>query len=51
MQGLAGLTAILALVWLVAGLIFFLMVLSIAIDAARLVRRCNRIIELLQKRV
>lgn len=33
---------------LVAGLVFFVMVLSIAIDCARLLRRANKLIDLLQ---
>jgi len=51
MEALAGLTAILIIVWLVVILIFSLMVLSIAIDCSRTVSRLNRVIELLQKKV
>jgi len=48
MEGLAGFTVVLVVAWAVAGFIFFLMVLSIAIDAARIVSRLNKIIHLLQ---
>ena len=48
MEGLAGFMGVLVLIWALAGIIFFLMVLSIAIDCARIVRRLNRIVGLLE---
>ena len=51
MEGLAGFTFFLVAAWLVAGLIVFLMVLSIAIDSARLIRRADQIIKLLSERL
>jgi hypothetical protein len=39
MEGLAGLTVFPAVLWILGGLIFFLMVLSIAVDSTRIVRR------------
>jgi len=49
-EGLAGLGFLIFIVWVILVLVFFLMVLSIAIDCARLLRRTNRIIELLEKK-
>jgi hypothetical protein len=40
----------LLVLWVFAALFFFLMILSIAIDAARILRRLNRIINLLERR-
>ncbi len=48
MEALSGFVGILALVWAVVGIVFFIMVLSVSIDAARLLRRANRIIDLLE---
>lgn len=48
MEALSGFVGILALVWAIAGIVFFIMVLSVSIDAARLLRRANRIIDLLE---
>ena len=48
MEALGGLALLFAVVWVVAGIIFFIMVLSIALDAARILRRLNKIIEMVQ---
>jgi hypothetical protein len=49
MEGLAGLGAVFALVSIIGGLLAFLMILSIAIDSGRLIRRANRLIDLVEQ--
>jgi ABC-type antimicrobial peptide transport system permease subunit len=49
MQDLGWMAGLFVL-WVFAALFFFLTILSIAIDAARILRRLNRIIALLERR-
>jgi hypothetical protein len=50
MEALAGLTFVLVAVWVVGGIIFFIMILSIAIDSSKSAKRLNSVIELIRAR-